>query len=83
MCFLWISPEMFSKPLFPKAVLAPPWICLSDRRFKKFRLKLHHIQFLIPSFLTRELRACARASYRYDEGNGIRSLDWSIPVNFF
>ena len=42
-------------------------------------------------FLTRELRACARASYRYDVGNGIcslarslaRSLDWSIPVNFF
>ena len=39
------------------------------------------------SFLTRELRACARASHRYDVGNGIRSLarwlDWSIPVNFF
>ena len=35
------------------------------------------------SFLTREFRACARASYRYDVGNGIRSLDWSIPVNFF
>ena len=38
-------------------------------------------------FLTRELRACARASYRYDVENGIRSLarslDWSIPVNFF
>ena len=34
-------------------------------------------------FLIRELRACARASYRYDVGNGIRSLDWSIPVNFF
>ena len=38
-------------------------------------------------FLTRELRACARASHRYDVGNGIRSLarslDWSIPVNFF
>ena len=34
-------------------------------------------------FLTRELRACARASYRYDVGNTIRSLDWSIPVNFF
>ena len=38
-------------------------------------------------FLTRELRACARASYRYDVGNGIRSLarslDWSIPVNLF
>ena len=25
-------------------------------------------------FLTRELRACARASYRYDVGNGIRSI---------
>ena len=39
------------------------------------------------SFLTRELHACARASCRYDVGNGIRSLarslDWSIPVNFF
>ena len=33
--------------------------------------------------LTRELRACARASCRYDVWNGIRSLDWSIPVNFF
>ena len=83
-CISLNLPHIF---LFPKAVLAPPWICLSDRRFKKFRLKLHHIQFLIPSFLTRELRACARASYRYDVGNGIRSLarslDWSIPVNFF
>ena len=37
----------------------------------------------LKTFLTRELRACARASYRYDVGNGIRSLDWSIPVNFF
>ena len=35
------------------------------------------------AFLTRELRACARASYRYDMENGTRSLDWSIPVNFF
>ena len=35
------------------------------------------------AFLTRELHACARASYRDDVGNGIRSLDWSIPVNFF
>ena len=35
------------------------------------------------SFSTRELRACARASYRYDVGNAIRSLDWLIPVNFF
>ena len=26
------------------------------------------------AFLTRELRACARARYRYDVGNGIRSL---------
>ena len=26
------------------------------------------------SFLTRELRSCARASYRYDVGNAIRSL---------
>ena len=43
--------------------------------------------FLSFPFLTRELRACARASYRYHVGNGIRSLarslDWSIPVNFF
>ena len=44
-----------------------------------------HVCTLIAStpFLTRELRACARASYRYDVGNSIRSLDWSIPVNFF
>ena len=26
------------------------------------------------AFLTRELRACARASYRYDVGNSIRSI---------
>ena len=26
------------------------------------------------TFLTRELRACARASYRYHVGNGIRSI---------
>ena len=30
------------------------------------------------SFLTRELRACARASYRYDVGNRIRSLARSL-----
>ena len=35
------------------------------------------------TFLTRELRACARTSYRCDVGNGIRSLDWSIPVKLF
>ena len=35
--------------------------------------------FSVP-YLTRELRACTRASYRYDVGNAIRSLDWSIPV---
>ena len=39
------------------------------------------------SFLTREFGARARASCRYDLGNGTRSLarslDWSIPVNFF
>ena len=36
-------------------------------RIKRFRL------INVP-FLNRELRACARASYRYDVGNGIRSL---------
>ena len=40
-----------------------------------------------PPFLTCELRACARASCIYVVGNGTRSLarslDWSIPVNFF
>ena len=34
-------------------------------------------------FFTRELHACARASFRYDVENGTRSLDRSIPVNFF
>ena len=29
-------------------------------------------------FLTRDLRACAKASYRYDVGNGTRSLARSI-----
>ena len=37
----------------------------------------------VHSFLTRELRACARASCRYAVENGARSLDWSIAVNFF
>ena len=32
---------------------------------------LENVKF---SLLTRELRACARASYRCDVGNGIRSL---------
>ena len=57
--------------------------------FNQFRKE--YGQFLFCSriwvFLTRELCACARASYRYDVGNDIRSLarslDWSIPVNFF
>ena len=35
-------------------------------------------EYGLRSFLTRELRACARASYRYDVGNGIRSLARSI-----
>ena len=34
-------------------------------------------------YLTREFRACARVSCKYDVENGTRSLDWSIPVNFF
>ena len=34
-------------------------------------------------YLTREFRACARASCKYDVENGTRSLDWSIPVNLF
>ena len=38
---------------------------------------LHHYQKPQP-FLTCELRACARASYRYDVGNAIRSLARSI-----
>ena len=29
---------------------------------------------VVKCFSTRELRACARPSYRYDLGNGIRSL---------
>ena len=36
------------------------------------------IEHTASSFLTRELRACARASYIYDVGNGIRSLARSI-----
>ena len=47
------------------------------------RVVITHTIAQFISFLTRELRACARASYRYHVGNGIRSLDWSIPVNFF
>ena len=37
---------------------------------------IHIITYI--TFLTRELRACARASYRYDVGNGICSLARSI-----
>ena len=39
-----------------------------------FLLGLNGVAVLSDSFLTRELRACARASYRYDVGNDIRSL---------
>ena len=46
-----------------------------------------NVMFDCVSFLNRELHACVRASYRYDVENGTRSLarslDWSIPVNFF
>ena len=40
---------------------------LPDRRWEKS-----------VSFLTRELRACARANYGYDVGNSIRSLARSL-----
>ena len=50
---------------------------------QKLTLRVSGLLKQIWPFLTRKLRACARASYRYDVGNGIRSLDWSIPVNFF
>ena len=47
--------------------------CMPFNQFRK-----EYGQFLFCSriwvFLTRELRACARASYRYDVGNDIRSL---------
>ena len=36
------------------------------------------IDLLIFPFLTRELRACARASCRFDVGNGTHSLARSI-----
>ena len=36
-----------------------------------------------PPLSTRELRSCARASFRYDVGNSTCSLDWSVPVFFF
>ena len=49
-----------------------PWGNEVVRRFQHFT-----------SFLSRELRACATASCRYDVENGTHSLDWSIPVNFF
>ena len=53
-----------------------------------WKLKLKRTIMTYPSpFPTRELHACARTSYRYDVGNSTRSLarslDWSIPVNFF
>ena len=54
------------------------------RRFSAHAMNIFmkkKIQFrmaLFYPFLTRELRACARASYRYDVGNGIRSLARSI-----
>ena len=41
------------------------------------------LQSSTPFFLTRELRACSRASCRYDVKNVIRLLDWSIPLNLF
>ena len=36
-----------------------------------------------PHFLTRELRACARASCRYDVKNGTRSVARSISISGF
>ena len=47
----------------------------SDFSWKKCWNELYEDWIL---FLTRKLRACARASYRYDVGNGIRSLARSI-----
>ena len=105
-CFLRISPDMFSKPLlfreyleiatntytacislnpphiymFPKAVLAPSWICLSDRHFKKFRLKLHHIQFLIPSFLI-PLSLFSSVYYFHFHGEVITSFGVQFGIN--
>ena len=43
------------------------------QRFQRFVARFCYI-FPILSSLTRELRACARASCRYDVGNGTRSL---------
>ena len=47
------------------------------QRFQRFVAWFCYI-FPILSSLTRELRACARASCRYDVGNGTRSLARSI-----
>ena len=39
---------------------------------------------MVVTFLTRELRACARVSCRYDVENGTRSpARLAIPVNVF
>ena len=49
---------------------------------RKYELRSRQFQASFP-FLTRELRACARVSCRYDVENGTHSLDWSIPVKTF
>ena len=42
--------------------------------YEHFEAPIFLTNFSEITFLTRELRACARASYRYDVGNAIRSL---------
>ena len=58
--------KIFSKIRFPF------YFKESERELKINRGALLVMSFVL--FLTRELRACARVSYRYDVGNGIRSL---------
>ena len=92
LCFKWYEGVHIFLPLNTNHIYIQ-WIA-SDQKlytssssgssFKKTMWK-KKVLFDFFSFLNRELRACARASCRYDVGNGIRSfarsLDWSFPVN--
>ena len=70
-----------------KTLIVPTMRVLIAVLVNKDSLEMDQVVKVQYHFLTRELRACARASCRYNVENGThslaRSLNWSIPVNFF
>ena len=76
-----------SHVLVTKTLIVPTMRVLIAVLVNKDSLEMDQVVKVQYHFLTPELRLCARASCRYDVENGTRSLarslDWSIPVNFF